>query len=194
MKKRNKKIIMIIILIFALFTIGTKVLIGSENSINSNYSFNNQNNQNYTKNNNNNNNNNGYSNINSNNSNNSNNNISINSENYKKYYDAKGFCDHVIDGDTIDVRGVGRIRLVGVNTPERGELGYQNATDFVKSKCLGKTIYLDIDDAKNKDKYGRILAIVYVEDIGNLNKELLKKSYAKILFIPPSEFNPYEWT
>lgn len=190
MKKRNKKIIMIIILIFALFTIGTKVLIGSENSINSNYSFNNQNNQNYTKNNNNNNNN-GYSNI---NSNNSNNNISINSENYKKYYDAKGFCDHVIDGDTIDVRGVGRIRLVGVNTPERGELGYQNATDFVKSKCLGKTIYLDIDDAKNKDKYGRILAIVYVEDIGNLNKELLKKSYANIFFIPPSEFNPYEWT
>ncbi|OQD58785.1 putative nuclease [Methanobrevibacter arboriphilus JCM 13429 = DSM 1125] len=191
---------MIILLIFILFTAGSKILIGSENSINSDYSFNNQNNQSYTKNNNNNNsNNNGYSNINNNsnninNINNIDNNISINSENYKKYYDAKGFCDHVIDGDTIDVRGVGRIRLVGVNTPERGELGYQNATDFVKSKCLGKTIYLDIDDAKTKDKYGRILAIVYVEDIGNLNNELLKKGYAKVLFIPPSEFNPYEWT
>jgi len=40
-------------------------------------------------------------------------------------YDAKGYCDYVVDGDTIDVEGVGRIRLVGVNTPERGESGYQ---------------------------------------------------------------------
>ena len=34
-------------------------------------------------------------------------------------YDASGYCYHVVDGDTIDVEGVGRIRFVGVNTPER---------------------------------------------------------------------------
>ncbi|MDR3222401.1 MAG: thermonuclease family protein [Methanobrevibacter sp.] len=115
------------------------------------------------------------------------------SQDYKKYNDATGLCDHVVDGDTLDVSGVGRIRLVGVNTPERGELGYKNATDFVKEKCLGKTLYLDIDDAKNKDRYGRTLAVVYVDGIGNLNKELLQRGYAEIMFIPPSEFNPHDW-
>ncbi|GAB4313280.1 MAG: thermonuclease family protein [Methanobacteriaceae archaeon] len=108
-------------------------------------------------------------------------------------YDASGYCPYVVDGDTIDVEGVGRIRLVGVNTPERGQPGYQQAKDYVKRMCLGKTVDLDIDDAKNYDRYGRVLAVVYVNDV-NLNAELLKKGYAEIMYIPPSEFNPYQWT
>jgi micrococcal nuclease len=99
----------------------------------------------------------------------------------------------VVDGDTIDVEGVGRIRLVGVNTPERGEPGYTSATDFVKSMVEGKTVYLDIDDAKHYDKYGRTLAVVYIDD-KNLNQELLENGYAEVMYIPPSEFNPYSWT
>jgi micrococcal nuclease len=109
------------------------------------------------------------------------------------HYDASGYCYHVVDGDTIDVDGVGRIRLVGVNTPERGQPGYQNATDFVKSMCLGKTVYLDVDDAKNHDKYGRTLAVVYVGNV-NLNQELLKRGYAEVMYIPPSEFPPGLYT
>ncbi|BAW31110.1 MAG TPA: thermonuclease family protein [Methanothermobacter sp.] len=107
-------------------------------------------------------------------------------------YEASGYCYHVVDGDTIDVEGIGRIRFVGVNTPERGQPGYQEAKDFVEEMCLGKTVYLDIDDAKKYDKYGRILAIVYVNGI-NLNAELLKRGYAEIMYIPPSEFDPYTW-
>ena len=57
------------------------------------------------------------------------------------HYEVSGLCYHVVDGDTIDVEGVGRIRLVGVNTPERGEPGYTSATDFVKSMVEGKTVY-----------------------------------------------------
>lgn len=105
------------------------------------------------------------------------------------HYEASGYCSHVVDGDTIDVDGVGRIRLVGVNTPERGQSGYQNATDFVKDMCLGKTVYLDVDNAKNHDKYGRTLAVVYVGNV-NLNQELLKRGYAEVMYIPPSEFQP----
>ena len=93
----------------------------------------------------------------------------------------------------MDVNGVGRIRFVGINTPERGQPGYEEAKDFVKSMCLGKTVYLDIDDAKHYDKYGRVLAVVYVDNV-NLNAELLKRGYAEIMYIPPSEFNPYSWT
>lgn len=111
----------------------------------------------------------------------------------KANYEASGYCPYVVDGDTIDVEGVGRIRFVGVNTPEKGHAGYQEAKDFVKSLCLGKTVGLDIDNAKRHDKYGRILAVVYVGDT-NVNAELLKRGYAQIMYIPPSEFDPYKWT
>lgn len=111
----------------------------------------------------------------------------LNSSDKPPHYDKKGYCDYVVDGDTINVEGVGRIRFVGVNTPERGQPGYQEAKDFVKSYCLDKTVYLDVDDAKNHDKYGRTLAIVYVGKT-NLNAILLKKGYAEVMYIPPSEF------
>ncbi len=103
-----------------------------------------------------------------------------------------GKCYHVVDGDTIDVEGVGRIRFVGVNTPERGEPGYTEAKQYVKDQCLYQTVSLDIDDKKPKDKYGRTLAVVYVRGL-NLNQQLLKKGYAEIMYIPPSEFDPYSW-
>ncbi len=106
--------------------------------------------------------------------------------------EVSGNCYHVVDGDTIEVEGVGRVRLVGVNTPERGEAGYSEAKEFVKSRCLYKTVSLDIDDKKQHDKYGRTLVVVYVVDL-NLNQELLKKGYAEVMFILPSEFNPYSW-
>ena len=104
-----------------------------------------------------------------------------------EHYEASGYCPYVVDGDTLDVEGVGRIRLVGVNTPERGQPGYQEAKDFVTRMCLGKTVYLDIDDEKHYDKYGRVLAVVYAGNV-NINKELLKRGYAEIMYIPPSEF------
>lgn len=122
------------------------------------------------------------------------NSTSVNSSNPSdSHYEVSGYCYHVVDGDTIDVEGVGRIRLVGVNTPERGEPGYTSATDFVKSIVEGKTVYLNIDDAKHYDKYGRTLAVVYIDD-KNLNQELLENGYAEVMYIPPSEFNPYSWT
>ncbi|MDR0911469.1 MAG: thermonuclease family protein [Methanobrevibacter sp.] len=116
------------------------------------------------------------------------------SRNYSSHYDKKGNCDYVVDGDTIDVEGVGRIRFVGVNTPERGDNpGYTDAKNFIKELCLGKTIYLDIDDKKEEDRYGRVLAVLYVDGI-NINEALLKMGYAEIMYMPPSEFYPYDWT
>lgn len=115
------------------------------------------------------------------------------------HYDASGYCNYVVDGDTINVEGlqifdlrhqksqvfegIGRIRLSGVNTPERGQTGYQEAKDFVTSLCLGKTVGLDIDDARHYDKYGRTLAVVYAGDT-NVNAELLKEDMQKSCIFP----------
>lgn len=106
--------------------------------------------------------------------------------------EVSGTCTKVVDGDTIYVSGVGKVRFVGVNTPERGVEGYNTSKNFVKKLCLDKTVSLDIDDSKNKDKYGRTLAVVIV-DGKNLNQILLDEGLAEIMYIPPSEFNPYSW-
>ena len=99
---------------------------------------------------------------------------------------------HIVDGDTIDVVGLGRVRLVGVNTPEKEQEGYQEALDFLEENCLGKTAIVDIDDECPEDSYGRILGVVYIDDI-NVNALLLKSGHAQILYMPPSEFDPRLW-
>lgn len=114
-------------------------------------------------------------------------NDSLTHQNKTVHYEAHGLCYKVIDGDTIWVKGIGKVRLVQVNTPERGEPGYKEAKNFVKKVCLNKTVYLDIDDKKPKDKYNRTLAIVYVGNM-DLNQELLNRDLAEVMFIPPSEF------
>ncbi len=106
--------------------------------------------------------------------------------------EATGLCTQVSDGDTIYVEGVGKVRLVGVNTPEKGVKGADTSTYLVKKLCLNREVSLDIDNSKHTDKYGRTLAVVIV-DGKNLNEILLKEGLAEIMYIPPSEFHPQDW-
>ena len=63
-----------------------------------------------------------------------------------------GYIRNVVDGDTVDVSfsiyGIQRVRLVGINTPEIGEEGYEEAKEFVNRTCLGEEVKLDVDDKK----------------------------------------------
>lgn len=101
-------------------------------------------------------------------------------------------CTQVVDGDTIYLDNGEKVRFVGVNTPERGVEGYITSKNFVQKLCLNKEVGLDIDDSKHNDKYGRTLAVVIV-DGKNLNEMLLKEGLAEIMYMPPSEFYPYDW-
>ncbi|MBQ6627782.1 MAG: thermonuclease family protein [Methanobrevibacter sp.] len=112
-------------------------------------------------------------------------------ENRTIHYDNAGKCVEVIDGNTIQVYGVGKVQLVQVKTPQTNESGFSNAKKFVEEKCLGKTVYLDIDDKQPQDKYGRTLAIVYT-DTDDINKELIENKLAEISYFEPSEFKEGE--
>jgi endonuclease YncB( thermonuclease family) len=76
----------------------------------------------------------------------------------------------VIDGDTIDTTG-GKVRLIGIDTPERGDWGYTQATtalaDFVGSGPV-TIVAAGRDDRDATDRYGRLLRYVRVgcEDAG----------------------------
>ena len=111
-------------------------------------------------------------------------------DNKTVHYEKAGKCLEVIDGNTIQVYGVGRVQLTQVKTPDT-EPGFSQAKNFVIDKCLGKTVYLDIDDENPEDNYDRTLAVVYTNDT-DINKELIESKLAKITYFTPSEFKKGE--
>lgn len=103
-----------------------------------------------------------------------------------------GYVSKVIDGDTIKISGVKKnIRLWGVDTPELKTSKGKVIQKAVQKKLLGKKVTLDIDNKKKYDKYGRVLAKVYING-KDVNKWLLKKKFARVMYIPPSEFKKYK--
>lgn len=90
----------------------------------------------------------------------------------------------VLDGDTLDVNNGERIRLIGINTPEKNECYYKEATEELKKLTEGKVILLEIDNA-DKDKYGRLLRVVYVKGI-NVNSHMIEKGFARVFDEFPS--------
>ena len=107
------------------------------------------------------------------------------------HYENAGKCVEVIDGNTIQVYGVGKVQLTQVKTPNVNESGFSDAKKFTENLCLGKTVYLDIDDKQPQDKYERTLAIVYTNTT-DVNKALIDNNIAEISYFEPSEFKKGE--
>ncbi len=102
----------------------------------------------------------------------------------------------VIDGDTVDVEGGHRIRLVLVDAPELSETGGQEAKDYLTSLCLGKLALIDEDDFQvGEDPYGRVLAVVYCGGT-NANAAMFSSGNADTYsqFCSASEFGSAAWT
>jgi len=100
--------------------------------------------------------------------------------------DETGRVTRVIDGDTIDVDISGtvyRVRYVGVNTPERDEPCYREATDANASFVQGKTVRL-VRDQTNTDRYDRLLRYIYVGDT-LVNRELIVQGYGEAVLYQP---------
>jgi len=110
-------------------------------------------------------------------------------------------CTRVVDGDTIVVKGIGKVRLIGVDTPEtthpRKPVEYfgKEASAFTKKMVEGKKVRLEYD-WQRKDKYRRTLAYVYLEDGTFLNAEIIKQgygfAYTKYPFKYLEQFRKYE--
>jgi len=108
----------------------------------------------------------------------------------------RGYVKNVVDGDTVDVAfnicGVQRVRLVGIDAPEIGEEGYEEAKEFVNKTCMWEEVKRDVDDKRQYDTYYRLLAVVYVNET-NVNEKMVREGYAEVMYIPPSEFDSRKW-
>lgn len=110
-------------------------------------------------------------------------------------------CERVVDGDTIIIDNNEKVRLIGVDTPETVhpnkpvEFFGKEASAFTKRMVEGKKVRLEYDWEK-KDKYGRTLAYVYLDDGTFLNAEIIKQgygfAYTKFPFKYLEEFRQYE--
>lgn len=92
-------------------------------------------------------------------------------------------CTKVIDGDTIELETGEMIRYIGINCPESDEEYGDIATSVNSDLVLGKIVTLE-KDVSETDKYGRILAYVYVGDIF-VNAYLVENGYAQVDTYPP---------
>ncbi len=103
---------------------------------------------------------------------------------------AMAVVDRVIDGDTVELNSSEKVRLVCINTPEKNEEGYIEATNFLKETVLNKTILLKKDVTGN-DKYGRLLRYVYLEDGTFVNSLVVEKGYGKAFpYAPDTKLCP----
>lgn len=87
-----------------------------------------------------------------------------------------GIVERVIDGDTIVAENDTHVRLLGINTPERGERYYKEAKDFLEMVALNKTVRL-VYGKEKYDRYGRVLAYILIGN-KNINAELVKNGFA----------------
>ncbi len=78
----------------------------------------------------------------------------------------------VIDGDTIELQGGDKVRLLAIDTPEKGQRYYREATEFLSSLVLGKAVRIEYGDER-RDRYGRLLGFVY-EDSMFVNRAILE--------------------
>lgn len=94
----------------------------------------------------------------------------------------------IVDGDTIVLSPNDKVRLIGVDTPETVhpkkivECYGKEAKEFTQNAVSGQKIRLVLDDAnagrRHKDRYGRTLGYVYLQDGMMLNAELIRRGFA----------------
>jgi len=90
----------------------------------------------------------------------------------------QGLVVKVIDGDTFDMKSGTekiRVRLFGIDAPERGQAFNVKAKEFTASLIAGKEVRVIVHD---QDRYGRSVADVYGTDGQHVNAEIVKAGFA----------------
>jgi len=90
----------------------------------------------------------------------------------------------VIDGDTIET-DLEKVRLLGINSPEKNEIGYEEARLYLK-QFEGKEVEL-IRGKENKDRYERLLRYLFYDN-KLINEEILSLGLAHLYFYKEDEY------
>ncbi len=102
-----------------------------------------------------------------------------------------GTVKWVYDGDTILLTNGQKVRYVGIDAPEMGHKGKKNEDMACESKALnqhlvGKARVRLVFDQVRKDRHGRLLAYVYLENGAMVNAFLVRKGLAHVMAQRPN--------
>lgn len=99
----------------------------------------------------------------------------------------------VVDGDTLVVSHQGetkRVRLIGVDTPERDQHGFAEATQALeKSATADLYLIFEVPNEPTYDEYGRTLAFVFNAKGVHLNADQLKHRGQFVRYYAPYRLN-----
>jgi len=90
----------------------------------------------------------------------------------------------VLDGDTVELDNGRRARYIGVNTPEHGQVFFEEAKEANRQLVEGRQVLLEFD-VTTYDRYGRWLVYLYV-DGHFVNYELVRRGFANAYTVPPN--------
>jgi len=96
-----------------------------------------------------------------------------------------GFVSKVIDGDTVVINGVS-VRLLGMDTNERGEECYKEAKTRLEELILDKEVILE-RDVNDKDQYKRLLRWIFIDD-KNINLLMVEEGLAIARFYEDKKY------
>ncbi|MBU0530061.1 MAG: lamin tail domain-containing protein [Candidatus Aenigmatarchaeota archaeon] len=88
----------------------------------------------------------------------------------------EAFVTRVIDGDTVVLENDDHVRLLGMDTPEKGQYLYNEATEWLVERIENKTVGLE-RGVEDKDKYDRLLRYIYIDN-SLVNIELVEQGLA----------------
>ncbi len=88
----------------------------------------------------------------------------------------------VIDGDTVELSGHERLRLLGIDAPEYGEPYYDSAKAYLVRAVMGRQVRVQFG-SRRRDGYGRLLGYIYI-DTTLINTEILRRGYAWMYLFP----------
>jgi micrococcal nuclease len=93
----------------------------------------------------------------------------------------------IIDGDTMELNGREKVRLLGIDTPEKGEPLADSAALYLSTLVKGEIVSL-LFDRRPKDNYDRMLAYIF-KDTVFVNAALVARGYAHMYIFPDNQGN-----
>jgi micrococcal nuclease len=105
-------------------------------------------------------------------------------QDYPSEFEAK--VTRVIDGDTVELANGEHVRYIGMDTPEmRPVEDFAKAATEANRKLVERETVRLVLDVEERDRYGRLLAYVYVDDTF-VNAELVRRGLAQVATYPPN--------
>jgi len=95
----------------------------------------------------------------------------------------KAVVTRVIDGDTVELDNGERLRLIGIDTPERGRPYFEEAKAKLTELVEGRQVELE-KDLSERDRYGRLLRYIWLGGVF-INVEMVQLGYANSYTYPP---------